>query len=81
MPFFDFHWNDQIVEHLEEHGVTPEDFEDIVCHPLSEDTSDSSGRPVAFGYTSDGRFVMAVYEMLDEITVLPVTAYEVEEPL
>ena len=80
MPYFDFHWNDRIIEHLEEHDVTPEDFEDIVCYPVSKDTSDSSGRPVAFGYTSDGRFVMAVYEMLDEMTVLPVTAYEVEEP-
>lgn len=60
-PFFDFHWNDELGQHLEEHDVTPEDFEEIVCHPLSDDTSDSSGRPVVFGYTSDGRFVMAVY--------------------
>jgi len=32
------------------------------------------------GYTADGRYVMAVYEELDEVTILPVTAYEVPEP-
>jgi hypothetical protein len=30
--------------------------------------------------TRDGRYVMAVYEELDQATILPVTAYEVREP-
>jgi hypothetical protein len=36
--------------------------------------------PVAWGYTSDGRYIIAVYEHVDELTVIPVTAYEVPEP-
>jgi hypothetical protein len=32
------------------------------------------------GYTADGRYVMAVFEEIDEVTILPVTAYEVPEP-
>jgi hypothetical protein len=32
------------------------------------------------GYTEGGRYIIAVYEDLDDITVLPVTAYEVPEP-
>ena len=31
------------------------------------------------GYTPDGRLIVAVYEILDSVTVYPVTAYEVEE--
>jgi hypothetical protein len=40
--------------------------------------SRSSDRLVAFGYADDGRKLVCVYEMIDEATVLPVTAYEVE---
>jgi hypothetical protein len=33
---------------------------------------------VVFGYTTDGRQVAVVYEQLDDTTVYPVTAYEIE---
>ena len=65
MPYFDFVWNDKIADHLDQHGISQEDFEQVVSHPVSRDESDSSGRPVAFGYTDDGRYIIAVYEMLD----------------
>ena len=77
MPYFLFLWNDEIEGHLDQHGVTPDEFEAIVCDPESVDTSRSSGREIAFGEI-DGRFLACVYEMLDGTTVLPVTAYEVE---
>ena len=80
MPVYLFIWTDPVVAHLEEHGISPEDFEEVVCRPVSEAESHSSGLPAAFGYASDGRYIIAVYEMLDETTVLPVTAYEVDEP-
>jgi hypothetical protein len=54
--------------------------EDVVCHPVSTGKSRSSGLPAAFGYASDGRYIIAVYEQLDELTVVPVTAYDVHEP-
>ena len=36
--------------------------------------------PAVWGYTAEGHYIMAVYEELDETTILPVTAYEVPEP-
>ncbi len=33
MPYFFFQWTDEIIEHLAEHGITPEDFEKVVCSP------------------------------------------------
>jgi hypothetical protein len=77
MPYYLFLWNDEIEEYLSLHGVTSDEFEAIVCDPESTDTSRSSGREIAFGEV-DGRFLACVYEMLDESTVLPITAYEVE---
>ena len=79
MPFCLFIWNDQIVEHLAAHGIAPDEFEQVVCDPDEVAESRSSGRPIAFGETSTGRYLACVYELLDDTTVLPVTAYEVED--
>ena len=80
MAYFDFLWTDELVAHLAEHGISQDDFEHVVCHPYSKGYSRSSSLPAVWGYTADGRYIMAVYEELDEMTVLPVTAYEVPEP-
>ncbi len=80
MPYFEFLWTDETVEHLAEHGISQNDFEHVVCEPQSKGVSRSSGLPAAWGYTDDGRYIMAVYEQLEDITILPVTAYQVPEP-
>ena len=79
MPFYLFFWNDPTVEHIAEHGITPEEFEEVVCDPDEVKLSRSSGRHIAFGETSSGKFVACVYERLDDSTIVPVTAYEIEE--
>jgi len=80
MPYYDFLWTDEIVEHIAAHGITQDDFEQVVCNPTRVGKSRSSGLPAAWGTTTDGRFIMAVYEELDAMTILPVTAFEVPEP-
>lgn len=80
MPSFEFLWTDDIIEHIAEHGVSREDFEEVVCEPVKQGSSESSGDSAAWGYSIDGRYLIAVYEMIDNLTVLPVTAYEVTEP-
>ena len=66
------------MEHVAEHGLTPEEVEAVICNPLEKKISRSSSRPVATGYTADGRLILVVYEEFDEVTVYPVTAFEVE---
>lgn len=80
MPHLDFLWTEETIEHLAEHGVSPDDFEFVVSHPSSRGLSRSTGLPVAWGHTRDGRYIIAVYEQIDGMTVLPVTAYEAPEP-
>ena len=80
MAFFSFLWTDEIVEHVAEHGISQDDFERVVNRPVRRGMSRSSGLPAAWGYTADGRYVFAVYEEIDDVTILPVTAYEVPEP-
>jgi hypothetical protein len=79
MPFYFFVWTQEIIDHLGQHGVTPEEFEEIVSQPDYEDVSRSSGNPLAFGYTSDGRRLCCVFRRLDEDTIEPITAYQVHE--
>jgi len=49
----------------------------VLENATDADISRSSGRPVIFGNTKGGRHLMVVYEITDENTVYPVTAYEV----
>jgi hypothetical protein len=51
----------------------------VISHPEFEDLSRSSGLPVAFGHLMDGRLVIVVYRWVDQVTVQPITAYEVPE--
>lgn len=34
MPVYEFFWYDENREHVEEHGVTLDEFEAVVCDPL-----------------------------------------------
>ena len=58
--------------------IQTEDVEEVFENPIRYEESRSSGRPMVFGYTSDGRRIAVVYEQLDDTTLYPVTAYEVE---
>jgi hypothetical protein len=80
MPYFEFIWTEEVIAHLAEHDVSPEDFARVVMDPDQEAKSRSTGNPAAWGYTEDGRYIIAVYKRIDFMTVLPVTAYEVCDP-
>jgi hypothetical protein len=80
VAYHDFLWPDEIVEHVAEHGVSQDDFEHVVGNPVRRGVSRSSGLPVTWGYTEDGRYLMTVYREIDDMTILPVRAYEVPEP-
>jgi len=69
--------------HISEHGVTPEEVEEVLNDGHSRTTySHSSGRPITFGWTAAGRYLAVVWEVADEepLTVYPVTAYPAPEP-
>ena len=84
MSHFTFIWDmeddpDGNVQHIAEHDITPEEVEEVVSNPSGHTTSRSSGRPIAFGRTADGRLIYVVYEEVEEGLIYPVTAYEIEE--
>lgn len=80
MPLFDFYWDGEIVAHLAEHDVSPGDFEQVVQSAALRGQSRSSGRPCCWGESADGRYLLCVYEYIDEVTIFPITAFEVRPP-
>lgn len=82
MPYLEVIWDDEPqgnVEHIAEHDLTPEDVEEVLLNPVDHNVSRSPGLPIVFGFTSDGRYILVVYEKLSDSMVYPATAYDVEE--
>lgn len=73
------------IQHLAEHGVTREEFEEVYFdrgESSLEGASRTSGRPMKSGWTSTGKYLLIIWdEVLDDPrTIYPVTAYPVDPP-
>lgn len=77
MPFYIFQWTEEALAHIAEHGVSQDEFEEVVTSPTRVDKSRSTERPIAFGPTTTGKYLACVFESIDDVEVVPVTAYEV----
>ena len=72
------------VQHIVGPGkVTQEEVEDVLYdHEGRVDSSDSSGNPIVYGWTSTGKHIAVVFVFEDDpdlIIVRPITAYPVPE--
>jgi uncharacterized DUF497 family protein len=71
------------VEHIAQHGISPEEVEEVLFDPdSSEARSRSSGAQITFGMTSSGRYLAVVWEHVDDdpLTLRPITAFEAPRP-
>ena len=83
MVRFDFvEWDDANAGYIAEHGISPEEVEDVLYNPVGVDTnSRSSGRPARIGWARTGRRLFVVYEVERDggvVVVRPTNAYELE---
>ena len=53
------------VEHVEQHDLTTDDVDYVLENEQSIDASRSTGRLCIFGHTSDGRYIVVVYEEIE----------------
>jgi hypothetical protein len=68
------------VEHIAINGLTPEEVDEVLLDTtIPIDRSRSTGRPCKFGWTSTGKHIVVVWDVVsdDPLILLPVTAYEV----
>ena len=71
------------VRHVAEHGISIDEVEQVVRDRYADaKASQSSGRPIVFGWTSTGKHLAVIFEVVDEKLpqVYVVTAYEAPPP-
>ncbi|HET6426561.1 MAG TPA: hypothetical protein VFG20_22915 [Planctomycetaceae bacterium] len=79
MPFYFVIWTPEATQHLEQHGVTQDEFEQVVFasrHSTIEQSASNPDNVTVVGTTDAGRELRCVWQELDDSTILPVTAYE-----
>ena len=72
------------VRHISEHGISKDEVREVLETPNNSSArSRSSGEDVTFGYSASGRYLIVVWSHVDDdpLTVYPITAYEVPEPM
>ena len=82
MPYLDVLWNDEPggnADKIAQHGLTKDDVIDVFDDPRVKTRSRSSGLPLWKGYTRDGRLVTVVFEWIDQVSVMPITAFSGDE--
>ncbi len=79
----EFEWDDANVDHIAEHGVEPEEAEEVFAdHPIIRRSRD--GRFIAWGQTWAGRYLMVVFDckpghVVRVVTARPMTQREVHQ--
>ncbi len=82
MPYTQIIWDldtdpEGNVQHIASHGVSREEVGEVLAGPVAVGVSRSSGCPIAFGFTSTGRYLAVIFEEIDPDTAFPITAYDV----
>ncbi len=69
--------------HVADHDVTADEVEDVLENHFNDAVaSASSGNPIAFGWTSTGKYLAVVFEKVqaNPPVAYPITAYPVNPP-
>lgn len=72
-------WDDQNVEHIARHGVTPEEVEEV-CFGVHVAVRGRYGRYILYGNTDAGRYLFVVVERIKGGLMRPITAREMTAP-
>lgn len=71
-------WDDDNVEHVARHQVTPQEVEDV-CFGFHISRKEDGGRYILSGQSGEGRYLNVVIERVGGGLFRPVTAFEMSE--
>lgn len=77
--YFELLWDDEAVEHVNRHNVTPAEVEDVVYEARSLILRTRQNRYMVYGQTGYGRYLKVVIEPLGQGRFYPITAYEMDD--
>ena len=71
-------WDDENVEHINRHRVTPTEVEDICFEPHIA-YSGTNDRYILYGQTDNGRYLKVVLKRLHGTRFRPITSFDMSE--
>jgi uncharacterized DUF497 family protein len=71
-------WDDDNVEHIARHNVTPKEVEDV-CFSLHLSERAGIGRYILSGQSAEGRCLNVVIDRIGQGLFRPITAFEMSE--
>ncbi len=82
MPYVEAIWDldddeNGNVQHIVRHNMTKDEVIHVLRHGQRRGQSRRSENQIVIGLTPSGRNIAVVYEVIDEFSVYPVTAYDV----
>lgn len=76
MPYREFFWTVRALQKIEDNGLTVADVEHaVLCSSGPAEVSRSSGRLTYSGPTISGETVFVVFEELDAVQIMVITAF------
>jgi uncharacterized protein len=75
---WEFEWDDHNLEHVEQHGISPDEVEEIfeAAVVLRRGGTDAADRFRALGRTAAGRYLVVIYQQLQAFYMRPITAWD-----
>jgi len=78
MRIGELEWDDNNIEHIAQHGVTPQEVEDV-CFGFHIYVREDGQRFVISGQSASGRYLNVVVERVGKGAFKPITAFEMSE--
>lgn len=78
MKIGELNWDDNNIEHIARHGVTPQEVEDV-CFGFHIYVREGRQRYVISGQSASGRYLNVVVEQVGKGVFRPITAFEMSE--
>ena len=78
MTIIELYWDDHNIDHVAQHGVTPNEVEDI-CFGIHISRKEGGQRYILSGQTDCGRYLNVVIEKVAGGIFRPITAFDMSE--
>ena len=78
MRITDFEWDDENIEHIADHGVSPEEVEEA-CYHRPYVLKGREGRYLVYSQTGDGRYLLTVAVYRGQGIIRVITARDMTE--
>ncbi len=73
-----FSWNEDNIEHISNHGVTPEEIEEIAFEGIAYIKKGREGKRYLYGKTVGGKYLFVVYVPVAKGKVRVITARDMD---